>query len=400
MMDLWNSMGGMLQAEVTSADPAGTLSAITRSGVTLYGVEQGSDDLTVRFQIHRKDGYKLRKILDKRGDAINKEKGSGLYWHALELLRRPLLVIGLLLIVLLTIYLPTRVFFLRVEGNANIPTRLILEKCQECGISFGASRREVRSERVKNALLSAVDGLQWAGINTSGCVATVTVRERSVEEADESGTGVSSIVALRDGVITECTATKGSPLCKIGQAVRAGQVLISGYTDCGTTIRAEEAEGEVFAETERNLTAFCPLDWQIKTASNGEVRKYALIIGKKRINLYKGSGILGAGCDKMYVENYVTLPGGFQLPIAIVTEVWQQRDTEQDPMGEDAARELLSSYARSYLSSQMIAGQIRKADEAVAAESGVYRLTGKYACRELIGIVRSEEILRPNGEHD
>ena len=96
----------------------------------------------------------------------------------------------------------------------------------------------------------------------------------------------------------------------------------------------------------------------------------------------------------------MTLPGGFQLPIAIVTEVWQQRDTEQDPMGEDAARELLSSYARSYLSSQMIAGQIRKADEAVAAESGVYRLTGKYACRELIGIVRSEEILRPNGEHD
>ena len=400
MMDLWNSMGGMLQAEVTSADPAGTLSAITRSGVTLYGVEQGSDDLTVRFQIHRKDGYKLRKILDKRGDAIKKEKGSGLYWHALELLRRPLLVIGLLLVVLLTIYLPTRVFFLRVEGNANIPTRLILEKCQECGISFGASRREVRSEKVKNALLSVIDGLQWAGINTSGCVATVTVRERSVEETDESGTGVSSIVALRDGVITECTATRGSPLCKIGQAVRAGQVLISGYTDCGTTIRAEEAEGEVFAETERNLTAFCPLDWQIKSASNGEVRKYALIIGKKRINLYKGSGILGAGCDKMYSENYLTLPGGFRLPIAIVTEVWQERSLRDDSLAEEEAQGLLSAFARAYLSDSMIAGQVRHATEFLTQDTGVYRLTGKYACMEMIGISRSEEILKPNGEHD
>ena len=400
-MDVWHSIDGMMELTVTSADPAGALTALNCAGIPLFAVDRGEDDLTVRFRIRRKDAYRVKAILERRGEMLGSVRSKGVYWAFVRLLRRPVLLIGILLLTALSLYLPTRVFFFRVEGNVSVPTKCILEKCTDCGIRFGASRREVRSEKMKNALLSAIPELQWAGVNTAGCVATITVRERSAEEAKKPGsTGVSSIVAVRDGVITECTVVKGSAACKVGQAVRAGQVLISGYTDCGSSVRAEDADGEVFAVTERNFMAVLPSDWDFKSTKNGEIIKYALIIGKKRINLYKGSGILDTSCDKMYVENYVTLPGGFQLPIAIVTEVWQQRDTEQDPMGEDAARELLSSYARSYLSSQMIAGQIRKADEVVTAESGVYRLTGKYACRELIGIVRSEEILRPNGEHD
>lgn len=400
MMDLWHSIGGMVEVQLTSADPAGTMTALNGAGIPLYGVEKGEDDLTVRFLIKRQDGYKLRKLIDKRGETLGSISSKGLYWSAVGLLRRPVLLIGMVIILLLSIYLPTRVFFFQIEGNVNIPTKLILEKCFACGIQFGASRREVRSEKVKNALLSAIPELQWAGVNTAGCVATVTVRERSAEEKKDSSTGVSSIVALRDGVVTECTVTKGSAACQVGQAVTAGQVLVSGYTDCGSTIRAEHAEGEVFGETERTLTALYPSDWDTKTTKTKEIVKYALIIGKKRINLYKGSGILDTSCDKMYLENYLTLPGGFQLPIAIVTEVWQEWETEEPAIAESSAEEWLTSFARSYLSDHMIAGQVMTATESVSFDSGVYMLTGKYACTEMIGISRSEEILKPNGEHD
>ena len=92
------------------------------------------------------------------------------------MLFRPVLLAGLGILFLLAMYLPSRVLFIRVEGNMQIPDRQILAAAEECGIRFGASRREVRSEKVKNALLSSVPQLQWAGVNTAGCVATISVR--------------------------------------------------------------------------------------------------------------------------------------------------------------------------------------------------------------------------------
>ena len=94
-----------------------------------------------------------------------------------------------------------------MEGNQNVPENLILELASQCGLSFGTERRQVRSEQVKNALLGAVPELEWVGINTAGCVATISVRERQKGENIGQAGGVSSIVASCDGMITGIVVT-------------------------------------------------------------------------------------------------------------------------------------------------------------------------------------------------
>ena len=96
------------------------------------------------------------------------------------------------------------------------------------------------------------------GVNTSGCVATVSVRERTDPEVTEQDSAVSNIVASRDGFIVSATVTRGNFLCRVGQSVKAGQVLISGYTDCGICIQATRAEGEIYAQTSRDFAAVTP----------------------------------------------------------------------------------------------------------------------------------------------
>jgi sporulation protein YqfD len=390
-MDLWKSLNGMVQIRLTSADPAAAISQINAAGITVYGADREDDDIITRFSVRRQDVQKLKALAQKRGYDLTLSRRSGIYWIGKQFLHRPVLTVGILLFLLIAMYLPTRVLFFEIEGNTVIPTRLILEKCQECGISFGASRREVRSEKMKNALLQAIPELQWAGINTSGCTAVITVRERTPAQLPQADCGVSSIVAKRDGVITEITTTKGNPVCKVGQAVKAGEVLISGYTDCGITIQATRARGEVYAATNRNLTAVSPLQWQSRGSKTVTEKKYSVIIGKKRINFYKGSGISGATCDKMYEESYVTLPGGFRLPIILVTESWVYCEESDVTLQEPN----LSGFANRYLLEQMIAGKVVSRLEQGSAENGLYRFQGNYACTEMIGQVRSEETIKP-----
>jgi hypothetical protein len=180
-------------------------------------------------------------------------------------------------------------------------------------------------------------------------------------------------------------------VCKVGEAVKAGDVLISGYTDCGISIQATRANGEIYATTNRALSVISPLNWCSKGTKTAVEKKYSVIIGKKRINFYKGSGISGATCDKMYEESYVTLPGGFRLPIIIIREIW----THHDENDVTLAAPDLSGFADRYLHQQMIAGKVLSRLEKETTENGIYRFQGNYACTEMIGQVRSEETIKP-----
>lgn len=391
-MDLWRSLSGMIQVELTSADVSSALLAINRAGIEVYDVRQESD-LTLCFSIRRSEYRRLRKLLQKRGDRLEFSSKIGIYWCLRQMIKRPVLLFGVAVILLLTLYLPTRVYFVEVEGNMTVPTNLILQRAGECGIGFGASRREVRSEKIKNALLQAVPELQWAGVNTYGCRAVISVRERTETETENEQYNVASIVAARDGVIREIIVKQGNRVCTVGQAVKKGQVLISGYTDCGICIRAARAEGEVYAETQRSVNTFMPLEYVSKREIIRQEKKFSLLIGKKQINFCKDSGISPTTCDKMYVVNYITLPGGFQLPIGFVTETLVYYETQGMTLDSELAELNISQFADRYLISLMTAGQIEQARHTLAWENGLCRLRGDYNCVEMIGKIRLEENL-------
>ena len=390
-MNFWHSLTGSVTVEVVTADPTATLTYLHSREIPLQNVSV-PDELTLQITVQRPYMNAVLSIIEKRGEKSRILAHRGLFWTLRSMLSRPVLIGGLVILILLTTLLPTRMLFFCVEGNDHIPTRQILEIASQCGIRFGSARREVRSERVKNALLRAIPDLEWVGINTSGCVATISVRERNRVDETSEHKGVSSIVAACDGIIREITVTSGSTAFKVGQAVKAGQVLISGYTDCGLSIRAERAKGEILAETNRTLSLVMPQNDAQRGNLIRQSRKYSLIIGKKRINFYQDSGNLDTSCVKMYEENYVTLPGGFQLPIAIVTEICISYDQTAATEYDDI---VLPSYAERYLRSHMVAGQILTKEETITQEDSVICLDGNYGCLEMIGREQSEEIILP-----
>ena len=383
---------GSVTAEITSADCADVLNALTSAGVQLHDVTF-IDELTVDVALSKQQLHILESVSEKRNFSVKLKHRSGLYWIGKSLIKRPILVVFFSIILFLSFYLPSRVLFLAVEGNVTVPAKQILEAAGECGIKFGARRVEVRSEMMKNALLEKMPQLQWAGINTAGCTATISVRERTIQQENkEESKGIYSIVASRDGIIQNCTVYSGNPLCSVGQAVKKGQVLVSGYLDLGIVTRGTRAEAEIRALTFRNLDAVS-LHAQAERGTLTQVKThYSIRIGKKVIKFYKDSGNLGATCAKIYLENYVRLPGGFQLPVAFITEqVYHYENAEQDSVST-VENNWLDVYAQKYLKEQMIAGQIVSAESEIIAEESVCRLKGQYACIEQIGKTRPEQL--------
>ena len=384
--------------QLVSADIPGLLCEMLKQNITATNVIT-TDELTAQLNIDASEFSKLESIANRRGDRIKILKVGGLRSICSSMRRRPVFMIGTLILLLLSLYMPTRVLFVRVEGNTDVPSKLILQKAQECGIDFWSSRKDVRSEHVKNNLLSAVPQLQWAGINTYGCVAVISVEEKSENIENKKSCKVSSIISSADGIITECTVRNGTAQCGVGDAVRAGQLLVSGYTDCGLKVQTGVADAEIMAQTIHRLDMITPDCRLQRVKITGSDKKYSLLIGKKLINFYNGSGISEGTCVKMYSKKYLSLPGGLRLPVAVIEVEYIYYTTSESILTRDQGREILEKAANDYLLSQMYAGQILQTDTVVLQEEKYYRLTGAYFCTEMIGRSVVEESLYTNGQN-
>ena len=377
--------------EVTSADPGHLLTRISATGITVFDIQYISD-LKIRISVHANRFALLKEVLQRYGSEWKVLSETGLLVYLRSLRKRMCLIVCVILLLAATVWIPTRILFVAVEGNKNLSDTLILDQAEACGITFGASRGVVRSEKMKNALLLALPELKWAGINTSGCTAVINVLEREREERVVNSDGVSGIAAVRDGIICDMTVTKGTALCQVGQAVHAGQLLISGYSDRGLVTRAEPAQGEVRAMTNRDLQAVAPS----ATVQRAEVlqtfMRFKILIGKKEIKLYKDSGNPPAGCGKIYRSYELALPGGFRLPLTFITE--QVDIYSVQAVNPDNGRNtvLLQELANKYVANAMIAGEIVDSDVSIDDTHNASYLSGRYACIEMIGKVQKEEI--------
>ena len=142
-----------IRLRVVSADIWGSIGQLNSSSIPVFSVQQ-EDDLTYSFQINRKHFRALQGILKKRGDSISLVQNSLFHFFRQSFLKRPLFSLGVLLFFAASLLLPTRILRVEVQGNHLIPTRIILEEADKAGISLFSSCAEVRSEKMKNVLLS------------------------------------------------------------------------------------------------------------------------------------------------------------------------------------------------------------------------------------------------------
>ena len=151
-------------------------------------------------------------------------------------------------------------------------------------------------------------------VNICGSRAIVQVREREEKPLLESETGEESLFAGSSGVVRRVSVLSGRAEVQAGQPVTEGRLLVSAAPGQG------RARGSVVAETWRELTAVRPAAETEKTPGRWRHSRFALIFGKRRLNLYFSSGKAIDGCDKIISE--YTLGAGelFSLPIRIVRE--------------------------------------------------------------------------------
>lgn len=373
---------GLTQLSIEGASPEQVLRRYALARIAFRDCSK-PEPFTLRLWVLRRDEARAQQLAAGCGCEcrVLARGGFGQVFGGLR--RRPVLLGLLATAVAAGIVVPKFVFFYTVEGNETVPTAQILRELDALGVGFGTYGPSIKPQTLKNQMLLRIPRLQWLTVQQSGMCARVVVRERLETEPVLDRRTPTNVVAARAGVITRVQAEAGSCLCAPGQAVTAGQLLVSAYTDFGYKVQLSAARAEVYARTLRTAVCVVPQTQQVKSAPTRTRTALSLLVGRRRIALF-GEGETAQHCDRTEIRRFLTLPGGFSLPLGIAITRISEYDTREQALQADAVRQQLTRLVQADAQRQMVAGTIVGSRERVSEQDGCVRLEASLQCEEMI----------------
>lgn len=277
-----------------SGDTARFINILVRSGIPPMEIKPDGDSMVITVRARQYKTLHAVKIRTHAGVKLLHKGGLPFAWR--KAVRRPGMLIGAMLGITLAFWLSGFYWGVEIEGEMPVAQSELLAEAAACGFYIGAPRGEVDAVQAARDLLEQLPELSWASFNTDGCFVSLSVRaaEQRAEGTDHKG--AYDIIASRTGVIRSIAAQSGTVLVKVGSAVEAGDVLVSGITVIGDEYDEERpirhllshARAEVMAETQHTFTASCPLvSESVREMIMGE-RKALYILGLRIPLLFSG----------------------------------------------------------------------------------------------------------------
>lgn len=317
---LANFLRGSVLVEVESGEPERLLNRCAAEDVPFWAL-QWCSPVTLRLHTTRRGLHRLRHIARHSGALVTTLREHGAPRLLGRLRRRYVLLAGLLMAAALLVEGNFTIWEFQVSGNETVPRERILRVLEDCGVTIGSRSLDIDQKQLRSRALLQLPELVWLAVNVRGCVAQVQVVERVTGEEPVQEKVIGNVVARRAGLVTRVEALSGQAMVEPGSTVTEGQLLISGAVELpGGGQRWQHGMGRVWARTWYELTVSVPLTAEETGAKTDSRTRWALDIGKKRINFYGKGCTSGADCDKIVQYKVLTLPWGFRLPLTLVRE--------------------------------------------------------------------------------
>ncbi|HCC00681.1 MAG TPA: hypothetical protein DEP42_05640 [Ruminococcaceae bacterium] len=294
------------------------LSLVSKNEIVLWGIRV--KDATLHASTLSRNFRKLHPFAMVTGVTLTREAQKGLPAQLKRLKRHLGVFIGIILFLILIVFFSSFVWEVDLEGNKEVPTEQIEGVLSELGLKPGAYALFMQVRYIQNGLLLRVPELAGVTINLHGSTAYVRVRERRYAPDFVPQSQPCNVKATRDGKILKVENEEGKSMIKPGEAVTAGQLLLSGVVDDRDgASRLVHARGSVVAQTSRDLRVSVPLHASVRTETGQQVRRRTLNVFNYGVPLYFGAL---KGDYNRYTETKPLQILQVKLPISITTKTY------------------------------------------------------------------------------
>lgn len=315
---------------------------IKRDKSTILRASVGIQDFKRLKTVCKKTQCKM-KICDKKGLPFI------LYRY-----KKRKLFLGLLcFLILLIIILSNFIWNIEVTGNETIPTEEILELAKNNGLSIGKFKNTISTKEVINQIRLQRDDVAWVGIEIEGTNVKIKIVEADKKPEIINEEEYCNIIADKAGMVTKINAQNGTPVVKVGDIVKPGDILIGGWMEGKYTgTRYVHSQGEIQAKVWYTNTKKVPLI-ETKKIETGEVEnKYSVNINNFKINLYKRVSKF-ENYDTIEENKKLKLFSNLYLPLEVTKYINKEYQTVEEVHSVEEAKQLAIQRAKQELDEQV-----------------------------------------------
>ncbi|MCL2812905.1 MAG: sporulation protein YqfD [Clostridia bacterium] len=217
---------GQVSVKVSGLSLEKLITRAAEQGVGLLRVQR-QDVRTLTATLATRDLPALRRIAEAVGWRVTVERASLLGRSQSLLSYRAMLACGLAVFLALVWMANACVWFVRVEGAGESigEVRAVLAEWE---VRPGRLTATLDLQGVQQALEARLPRVAWIDVRLRGVTVVVECVPARMPTPATYGGEPCDIVASRDGVVTGVTVYAGIAKVKVGDAVRKGQVLVTG----------------------------------------------------------------------------------------------------------------------------------------------------------------------------
>ena len=272
---------------------------------------------------------RLKRLCREKGVEIEVRASLGLPFFCYRHRKRAGILFGSLLAVALLVLSQKFVWDVRVTGNSTMTEGEVLGELSACGFGVGSYIPDFRAGELENRVLIQSDRIAWISIYLDGTVARVQVVERDSANPSEDSSKPANLVAAFDGQIESLELYRGNCLVSVGQAVKKGDLLVSGVYDSQTQgVRYTRASGRVMARVWQTVRVEIPLVYEKKVYGEEKRGDIFLNFFGFSTKILKSTGNVMGSCDIIEVEKGFDCPGGASLPVGFTVTTYLPYETQ------------------------------------------------------------------------
>ncbi len=298
-MKIINHLQGYVRVRITGYSPERFINLCKYKEIEIWDLEASPKGYEMSMSIQ---GFrKLKPILRKTRTRIAVIRRYGVPFFMYRNRKHKWFWIGGVICVALVMFISRFVWDIKLDGNQKITDDVLTEYLHSISVHKGMLLSGVQCDEIAKDIRKKFPDIIWVSASVDGCNLTIDIRENTdIFQVSQADSVSGDMVAMQDGVISRIVTRTGVPCVKVGDTVKAGDVLVSGtvevLNDAGEVIRTEEkrADADVWAEVILPYEDFCEERYQKKEYCNREYAKvyvgfgaYQFVFGLPRSNKFQ-----------------------------------------------------------------------------------------------------------------
>ncbi len=336
---------GYLKVEVSGFAPERLMNLIIKNEIVVWDVETLESGYV--FYTGRYNFLKIKPYLKKTNTKIKVLEKYGFPYFLKRNKKRMAFLIGFGICICITYVLSLFVWEVKINGEKKIVKEDMLEYIEKKHVPLGTLKSKINCDVLEKKLRIQYEDISWISCELKGTCLNIYLEEGTASVTKEKNIVPGDIVAAKDATITKMITREGTPVVKVKQEVKKGDILISGtiyiFDDNHEVLETSyiPADGDIYGVTSFQYEDYIELEYYDKKYQDKN---------KGFVTFYIFDYCVTPFIPKKPNENYdmftdirkLKLFDNFYLPVGYTKTEWKTYELKKNKRNEEEAKKMLN----------------------------------------------------------